>query len=231
MRCLGVWLAVALCLGALPEAGAAAAEVAAEFTVGAAAAVIAGQKVDLELPVRMVAGEAWAPLRPAAEALGARVTWDPERYRVSAATAGRTLEVQVDAATAWLDGTPLPLAAPVFLAGDRTHVPLAVLAALAGAQGRLDTAAGRFTLGPAGPVEVRIGPDGFSPGAVAVSAGTRLRWVNQSRMPHQVALPGLALSPVLAPGEAWEFTAGQPGTYPWHCTVHPAFRGVLTISP
>ena len=93
-----------------------------------------------------------------------------------------------------------------------------VLASSAGAQGNTTT--------------VSIGDFFFSPASVTVQPGTTVTWVNNGQAPHTVTATdpaGAFDSGTLQPGESFSFTFKQPGTYAYHCTIHPFMKGTVTV--
>mgnify|MGYP001119303695 CR=1 FL=1 len=80
----------------------------------------------------------------------------------------------------------------------------------------------------AGTVEVKMGSDNgllsFVPSEVEISAGDTVKWVNNKLAPHNVVVKGhpelshKALA--FAPGETFEETFDEPGTYTYYCEPH-----------
>jgi plastocyanin len=76
----------------------------------------------------------------------------------------------------------------------------------------------------------------FDPDAATVPTGARvaLTFENRSTLPHNLTFNApinVATSPIVAPGasETIEFTAPEPGAYPFVCTLHPGMEGTLTV--
>ncbi len=70
----------------------------------------------------------------------------------------------------------------------------------------------------------------FRPRALVVQRGERVQWVNRDPFPHTVTADGkLFDSHSIAPGGIWTWRAQTPGTHPYHCTLHPAMTGSLTV--
>ncbi|HIK32699.1 MAG TPA: plastocyanin [Oscillatoriales cyanobacterium M59_W2019_021] len=77
-------------------------------------------------------------------------------------------------------------------------------------------------------VEVKMGADSgllaFQPAEVKIKAGDTVKWVNNKLAPHNVVVEGhpelshkaLAFSP----GETFEATFSDPGTYTYYCEPH-----------
>jgi|SRR5690606_13377620 len=69
----------------------------------------------------------------------------------------------------------------------------------------------------------------FNPSDIVVPEGTRVVFVNQDSVEHNIlqsgtrrvgAEPPLFESPILGPGQQWGFVFTQPGEYPIVCTVN-----------
>ena len=104
---------------------------------------------------------------------------------------------------------------------------------------------------PSGTVGVTIQDFTFSPASLTIKAGTSVRWTNNGPSAHTtVSDMGAWSSGVLSPpgsgggvyggggsaGGTFEFTFMQPGTYPYHCAIHPpsmypGFVGTVTVTP
>lgn len=102
---------------------------------------------------------------------------------------------------------------------------------------------------PAGAALVNIQDFSFSPAAVTITAGTAVRWINKGPSVHTSTADGGAwTSPSLrAPqagdgygggtsGGVFDFTFTQPGTYTYHCSLHPSssypgHSGTITVNP
>jgi amicyanin len=73
----------------------------------------------------------------------------------------------------------------------------------------------------------------FSPATLTVKTGSTVTWTNQDAAPHQVASdPGTPVafsSDSLANGASYQFTFTQPGTYTYHCTIHPNMKGTIIV--
>jgi len=77
----------------------------------------------------------------------------------------------------------------------------------------------------------------FNPSELTIKAGTTVTWVNQDSAPHMVAsdphpahtdLPGL-VSGTLAQGQTYSFTFDKPGTFGYHCHIHPSMTGRIIV--
>jgi amicyanin len=77
----------------------------------------------------------------------------------------------------------------------------------------------------------------FSPPTMTVSQGTTVTWVNKDSADHRIindasgsnAEGAIFTSPILPQGASYSFTFNIPGTYPYHCTIHPSMKGTITV--
>lgn len=104
---------------------------------------------------------------------------------------------------------------------------------------------------PGDTVGVTIQDFTFSPAMLTIKAGTSVRWTNDGPSAHTttsdtgVWTSGVLSPPGMAgsmsggggsPGGTFDFTFTQPGTYPYHCSLHPpniypGFVGTVTVTP
>lgn len=75
----------------------------------------------------------------------------------------------------------------------------------------------------------------FTPQTIAVAAGTRVTWTSASRAPHTVtcdaSCPGAGPgSGTVAMGGGYGFTFTTPGSYGYHCDIHPSMTGTVVVS-
>lgn len=87
---------------------------------------------------------------------------------------------------------------------------------------------------PAGRAEVMdvgLADNRFDPPTVSVPVGTTVRWTNRGQHKHTVTSDkGDWGSKELAPKAVYEYTFTQPGTYAYHCQVHPKeMRGTVVV--
>ena len=79
---------------------------------------------------------------------------------------------------------------------------------------------------------VGIGASSFDPAEVAVKAGETVRWENASDRDHQIVAQEQAFkSGMIKPGKTWSFTFESPGTYRYHCALHPRAKGSVKVEP
>ena len=78
---------------------------------------------------------------------------------------------------------------------------------------------------------VHIANLSFAGGNVRVPVGTTVRWVNEDQVTHSVtADDGSFDSGLIEPGQPFERTFQQAGTYAYHCTPHPFMRGAVVVT-
>jgi len=101
---------------------------------------------------------------------------------------------------------------------------------------------------PAGP-QITIQDFTFTPSTLTIMAGTTVTWINKGPSAHTTTSDtGLWGSATMAapsggggygsgemPGGAFQFTFNTPGTYAYHCSLHPpssyaAFTGTITVT-
>ncbi len=86
-------------------------------------------------------------------------------------------------------------------------------------------------------VEVKLGTDAgmlaFEPSQVSISTGDTVKFVNNKLAPHNAVFDGheeLSHSDLaFAPGESWEKTFDNPGTYDFYCEPHRGAGMVGTV--
>ena len=70
----------------------------------------------------------------------------------------------------------------------------------------------------------------FKPATISVPAGTTITWKNLDDDPHTVtANDGSFNSKGLAQGDTWSHRFDKPGTYPYHCSVHPMMQATVIV--
>jgi plastocyanin len=89
----------------------------------------------------------------------------------------------------------------------------------------------------AGGTTVSIHDFAFSPSTITVKAGTTVTWTNNGPSAHTTTSDGGVWdSGTLGTGGTFQFTFPQPGTFGYHCTLHPpnlypGFTGTVTVTP
>ena len=87
------------------------------------------------------------------------------------------------------------------------------------------------TLAPPPPVAITVQNFAFSPASVSVPAGTTVTWTNQDAATHQIASDtGAFMGNPIGQGSSYSFTFTTPGTFPYHCAIHPSMKGTITVT-
>jgi plastocyanin len=103
---------------------------------------------------------------------------------------------------------------------------------------------------PPGSVTVTIQDFSFAPRSVTIKAGATVRWTNAGPSAHNTTSDATLWDsgPLGAPmsgggygngsshGASFDFSFTQPGTYPYHCSLHPVssypnFTGTVIVTP
>ena len=80
--------------------------------------------------------------------------------------------------------------------------------------------------------EVFIQNSDFNPSTITVAANTTLTWRNKDSMAHTVTSDtGNELNSGNIPANGtWSHTFAAAGTYPYHCTIHPAMKAAVKVN-
>ena len=78
---------------------------------------------------------------------------------------------------------------------------------------------------------VKISNFKFSPASVTVTQGARVTVTNQDSTAHTAtADDGHSFDPGdLSQGATQTISVSKPGSYPYHCTIHPFMHGTLVV--
>jgi plastocyanin len=72
----------------------------------------------------------------------------------------------------------------------------------------------------------------FEPENLTIQAGTTVTWINKDDVNHTVDNPNNVFSSQnIGPGETFQYTFEDPGTYDVVCTIHPQMTGTVTVEP
>jgi copper-containing nitrite reductase len=91
---------------------------------------------------------------------------------------------------------------------------------------------------PAGPrVSIQSGSGAnttsiyYSPQTITVVIGVNntVSWINNDNTVHTVTDTGVFDSGMINPGQGWSYTFNTPGTYQYHCTIHPWMTGTVIV--
>ncbi len=70
----------------------------------------------------------------------------------------------------------------------------------------------------------------FNPATITVQAGDSVTWTNQDAVPHTVTADGGSFDePLDASGGVATITFATPGTFTYHCTIHPSMHGTVVV--
>lgn len=71
----------------------------------------------------------------------------------------------------------------------------------------------------------------YGPNKVTVSAGQSVTWINEDTVNHTATSDdGTWDTGLMAKGESKSITFTIPGTYTYHCTVHPGMTGTVVVT-
>lgn len=78
---------------------------------------------------------------------------------------------------------------------------------------------------------VEIKSFSFQPDSITVQAEATVSWVNRDSVDHTVTSEdGTFNSGNIMSGGEFKFTFTKPGTYNYHCSIHPSMTGVVTVA-
>jgi plastocyanin len=94
---------------------------------------------------------------------------------------------------------------------------------------------GAGTAAPAaGPGAITIKSFAFSPQEMTVKQGTTVTWTNLDGVGHTIVsdagAPDAISSEPISQGASFSFTFTKPGTYPYHCSIHPSMTGSVIVT-
>lgn len=75
-----------------------------------------------------------------------------------------------------------------------------------------------------------LGSRAFVPGDLSVAVGTAVTWTNTDSTSHTSTsdVPGWN-SGIVGSGRTFSFTFQTPGTFPYHCDIHPSMVGTVVV--
>jgi plastocyanin len=78
---------------------------------------------------------------------------------------------------------------------------------------------------------VEIANSAFVPESVTIKKGTVVKWTNDDTAQHTVTSDDAYFqSPALNQTDGFTFTFDQPGTYTYHCSIHPSMHGTVIVT-
>lgn len=80
-------------------------------------------------------------------------------------------------------------------------------------------------------VSVSISNFSFVPASLSVKAGTKVTWTNNDSVAHTVTDDSGSIfdSGPIAPGGVFSFTFVNPGSFSYHCSIHPMMKAVVSV--
>jgi plastocyanin len=80
-------------------------------------------------------------------------------------------------------------------------------------------------------VDVKIQGFAFDPSSITIKAGTTVRWTNMDGVSHSVTDDSGAWdSGGLAQGDSFTRVFDTPGTFTYHCGVHPNMKATIIVT-
>ena len=72
----------------------------------------------------------------------------------------------------------------------------------------------------------------FNPASVNARVGDKVSWTNGDDTAHTVTFDDTSLqgSGPLNNGSTFDFTFAKPGTFTYHCRIHPTMKGTVTVA-
>jgi plastocyanin len=85
---------------------------------------------------------------------------------------------------------------------------------------------------PAARTTIHIRNDAFVPARLVVKPGTTVVFINEDDDAHTATADnGSYDSGGLGTGEQWKHLYATPGTYAYHCTMHPFMKATVVVKP
>lgn len=78
--------------------------------------------------------------------------------------------------------------------------------------------------------QVTIETFAFAPHDLTVAQGTTVAWINKDETPHTIVSDDKSIrSQALDTGDAFVYRFTTPGTYAYHCSLHPQMTGRVIV--
>jgi plastocyanin len=75
-----------------------------------------------------------------------------------------------------------------------------------------------------------LGDRAFAPDQVTIVPGTTVTWINTDSVAHtSTSNSSVWSSGSVAPGSRYSFTFETPGTFAYHCSIHPGMVGTVVV--
>jgi len=88
-----------------------------------------------------------------------------------------------------------------------------------------------FALAQTGGSSVTISDFQFTPATLQVAQGTTVTWTNNGPTNHTTTSDSGAWdSGALQAGKSFSFKFNTPGTFAYHCSIHPSMKGTITVA-
>jgi len=80
---------------------------------------------------------------------------------------------------------------------------------------------------------VNIANFAFTPEVLTVPVETEVVWMNRDTIQHTVTSDDQTTfaSSLLGSGDTFSHHFGEPGTFPYHCSVHPFMTAKVVVQP
>ena len=71
----------------------------------------------------------------------------------------------------------------------------------------------------------------FTPSQVSIDNGGTVTWTNNDTVAHNVIVDNGEgpSSDLIQPGSSYSYEFTKPGSYQYHCSVHPSMRGTIVV--
>jgi plastocyanin len=123
------------------------------------------------------------------------------------------------------------LAAVAACTGGATPAPPAGSAAPTPSPAQASPSPAEASAAPGGEATVRIANFAFDPPTIEVAAGQTITWTNEDSAPHTVTLDdGSVDSGRLDQGATFAHAFTTPGTFTYHCEIHPSMKGTIEVT-
>jgi len=120
---------------------------------------------------------------------------------------------------------------PIEITGRRPELRGGVTAAFLVAAA-LAVASGPRPISAADGMRVNIKDFAFGPTTLTIAAGERVTWANDDSVPHTATSADNSWDTgQLQPGHSTTITFTRPGTYAYHCAVHPFMQAKVVVTP
>jgi plastocyanin len=75
---------------------------------------------------------------------------------------------------------------------------------------------------------VQMKNNGYEPGKVTIPRNSEVTWTNRDRVPHTITFP-FRDSGKIQSGHSYTMHFRNPGTYNYHCGIHPNMHGQVIV--